>query len=140
MSPEPNVISTTIGKHAVRLAGSRSGPCSIMGATDHDSGPALYDRKYGSIPVVSIGKYCEQNENLVIPIGIQVHHGLVDGIHAGDFYQHLSVMWKHLPNIWPDGFLVQHRKQKASTSFSKGHFRAYQPAYHLGGYRNHHMR
>jgi len=51
-----------------------------------------YDKKYGSIPVVSIGKYCEQNGNLVIPIGIQVHHGLVDGIHVGDFYQHLSVM------------------------------------------------
>jgi chloramphenicol O-acetyltransferase type A len=51
-----------------------------------------YDKKYGSIPVVSIGKYYEQNENLVIPIGIQVHHGLVDGIHVGDFYQHLSVM------------------------------------------------
>ena len=51
-----------------------------------------YDKKYGSIPVVSIGKYREQNENLVIPIGIQVHHGLVDGIHIADFYEHLSVM------------------------------------------------
>ena len=51
-----------------------------------------YDRKYGSIPVVSIGKYLEQNERLVIPIGIQVHHGLVDGIHVGDFYEHLSAM------------------------------------------------
>jgi chloramphenicol O-acetyltransferase type A len=51
-----------------------------------------YDKKYGAIPVVSIGKYCEQNGKLIIPIGIQVHHGLVDGIHVGDFYQHLSAM------------------------------------------------
>jgi chloramphenicol O-acetyltransferase type A len=51
-----------------------------------------YDEKYGSIPVISIGKYFEQNKTLVIPIGIQVHHGLVDGIHIADFYKYLSTM------------------------------------------------
>lgn len=51
-----------------------------------------YDKKYGSIPVISIGKYVKQNEDMIIPIGIQVHHGLVDGIHVADFYEHLSAM------------------------------------------------
>ncbi len=51
-----------------------------------------YDKKYGSIPVIAIGKYLEQNGRLMIPIGIQVHHGLVDGIHIGQFYERLSAM------------------------------------------------
>jgi chloramphenicol O-acetyltransferase type A len=51
-----------------------------------------YDKNYGSIPIVTIGRYLEQNARFVIPIGIQVHHGLVDGIHVGDFYNELSAI------------------------------------------------
>ncbi len=51
-----------------------------------------YDKKYGCIPVISIGKYLEQSGKLVVPIGIQVHHGVVDGLHVGEFYEHLSAM------------------------------------------------
>jgi chloramphenicol O-acetyltransferase type A len=58
-----------------------------------------YDKKYGSIPVIAIGKYLEQNGRLVVPIGIQVHHGLVDGIHVGEFYAHLSDMCR-TPAHW----------------------------------------
>ena len=58
-----------------------------------------YDKKYGSIPVVSIGKYCEQNENLVIPIGIQVHHGLVDAYMSGIFTGICQLCAERLPNI-----------------------------------------
>ncbi|MEY4529238.1 MAG: Chloramphenicol acetyltransferase, partial [Nitrospirota bacterium] len=29
---------------------------------------------------------------ILIPIAIQVNHALVDGIHLGDFYAHLSSM------------------------------------------------
>lgn len=49
-----------------------------------------YAKQYASIPVISLGKYFEQNGRLLIPVGIQVHHGLVDGIHIGDFYQLLA--------------------------------------------------
>lgn len=38
-----------------------------------------YNEKYGSIPIVTIGKYFEQGNKLMVPIGIQVHHGVVDG-------------------------------------------------------------
>jgi len=51
-----------------------------------------YDKKYASIPVISIGRYSRQNEKLIIPIGIQVHHGLVDGIHVAGFFERLSCM------------------------------------------------
>lgn len=58
-----------------------------------------YDKKYSFIPVISLGKFFEQNGSMVIPIGIQVHHGLVDGIHIGEFYEHLSTMCR-LPSVW----------------------------------------
>ena len=45
-----------------------------------------FSREYASIPVIAIGKYREQAGRLRIPIGVQVHHGLVDGIHVGEFY------------------------------------------------------
>lgn len=51
-----------------------------------------YDKKYGYIPVIAIGKYFKDGDKLLVPIGIQVHHGLVDGIHVGKFYQSLSNM------------------------------------------------
>lgn len=51
-----------------------------------------YSRQYGSIPVISIGKYFTQGNSLMLPIGLQVHHGLVDGIHVGRFYTNLTEM------------------------------------------------
>lgn len=51
-----------------------------------------YDQKYGSLPIISIGKYFKQMDNLLLPIGIQVHHGVVDGIHVGKFYNILTEM------------------------------------------------
>lgn len=49
-----------------------------------------YSKQYASIPVVSFGKYFADNGGLSLPVGIQVHHGLVDGIHVGRFYQHFA--------------------------------------------------
>ena len=58
-----------------------------------------YDKKYGYIPVIAIGKYFKDGDKLLVPIGIQVHHGLVDGIHVGKFYQSLSNMCYN-PELW----------------------------------------
>lgn len=58
-----------------------------------------YDAQYGSIPVVSIGKYFLQGGRWLAPIGMQVNHGLVDAIHVGSFYQHLTRMC-HGPADW----------------------------------------
>lgn len=51
-----------------------------------------YQKRYASIPVISLGQYVAQGERILIPIAIQVNHALVDGIHLGDFYAHLSSM------------------------------------------------
>lgn len=49
-----------------------------------------YSQQYASIPVIAVGKYFEDNGRILLPVGIQVHHGLVDGIHVGAFYRHLT--------------------------------------------------
>lgn len=61
-----------------------------------------YTRQYGSIPVVSVGRYFRQARRTLIPIAIQVHHGVVDGLHVGQFYDRLrDLMGKELPH-WLD--------------------------------------
>jgi chloramphenicol O-acetyltransferase type A len=49
-----------------------------------------YSRQYASIPVIAIGRYFRRDGGLAVPIGVQVHHGLVDGLHVGEFYQTLE--------------------------------------------------
>jgi chloramphenicol O-acetyltransferase type A len=58
-----------------------------------------YSEPYGSIPVITIGKYFEHCGKVLAPIGIQVHHALVDGIHVGKFYNYLSAMCCN-PESW----------------------------------------
>jgi len=48
-----------------------------------------YDKSYASVPVVSMGKYFRQGERILLPVGVQVHHGIVDGYHVGLFYEQL---------------------------------------------------
>lgn len=39
-----------------------------------------------SIPRISWGKYFEENGRIKLPISVQVHHALVDGIHIGQYF------------------------------------------------------
>jgi chloramphenicol O-acetyltransferase type A len=58
-----------------------------------------YDPLYGSIPVISIGKYFTAQAKVLVPIGVQVNHGLVDAFHVGQVYAHLEAMC-HAPAAW----------------------------------------
>jgi len=49
-----------------------------------------YDPIYGYIPVITLGKLTERADGVVMPVAIQVHHGVVDGLHVGRFYSALS--------------------------------------------------
>ncbi len=49
-----------------------------------------YDELYACIPLITLGKYFNQGEQINMPVAIQVHHGLVDGVHVGKFYQQLA--------------------------------------------------
>ncbi len=42
------------------------------------------------IPRVVWGKCFEENDNIKIPISLQVHHAIVDGHHASEFYKKLQ--------------------------------------------------
>jgi chloramphenicol O-acetyltransferase type A len=40
-----------------------------------------------SIPKITFGKVTEQNDKYLLPVAIQVHHGLVDGLHVARFLE-----------------------------------------------------
>lgn len=50
-----------------------------------------YDPLYGYIPVITLGKYTERPDGTVVmPVAVQVHHGVVDGVHVARFYAQLG--------------------------------------------------
>lgn len=42
------------------------------------------------IPIFTIGKYYQENERIIIPIAIQVHHAVCDGFHVCRFISELQ--------------------------------------------------
>lgn len=53
-----------------------------------------------SIPRLVFGKFTKENERLMMPISVEVHHALVDGLHVG---QYLSTLEEALAE--PETFL-----------------------------------
>lgn len=51
-----------------------------------------YDPVYAYIPVITLGKFIERGEGIAMPVAVQVHHGVIDGLHVGRFYAALSAM------------------------------------------------
>lgn len=43
-------------------------------------------RPVDSIPRISFGKYFEENSRFKLPVSVQAHHALVDGLHVGQFF------------------------------------------------------
>jgi len=43
-----------------------------------------------SVPRLAWGRFTEQAGKTTIPLNIQAHHALVDGIHVGAFYRHVE--------------------------------------------------
>lgn len=43
-----------------------------------------------SIPRIGWGKYFQENEKLKMPISVQVHHALMDGLHVGKYYMRIQ--------------------------------------------------
>ena len=49
------------------------------------------DRGRGeSIPRIVFGKFTKENERLMLPISMEVHHALIDGLHVGRFLTRLE--------------------------------------------------
>jgi chloramphenicol O-acetyltransferase type A len=43
-----------------------------------------------SVPRIAWGKYREEGDKVWMPVALQAHHALVDGIHAGRFFESLE--------------------------------------------------
>lgn len=43
-----------------------------------------------SIPRISWGKYFEESGRIKMPLSVQAHHALVDGIHVGQFFNNIQ--------------------------------------------------
>jgi len=47
-------------------------------------------KHHDSVPKITFGKYYLKNDRLVMPVSINVHHGLMDGYHVGKFLELLE--------------------------------------------------
>jgi chloramphenicol O-acetyltransferase type A len=43
-----------------------------------------------SVPVITMGKYTKKDGKLMMPISIEVHHSLVDGLHISKYFNHFQ--------------------------------------------------
>lgn len=43
-----------------------------------------------SVPRITFGKMQQEGDKLMLPIAVQVHHGLVDGLHVARFLEHFQ--------------------------------------------------
>jgi len=48
-----------------------------------------------SVPRIAWGKFFEDGETLKMPLGVQAHHALMDGIHVGKFYEEVQDSLRH---------------------------------------------
>ncbi|MDR7071668.1 type A chloramphenicol O-acetyltransferase [Fictibacillus barbaricus] len=44
------------------------------------------------LPIITSGKYFTQDDNVWLPVSLQVHHGVCDGYHAGLFFEEMQVL------------------------------------------------
>ena len=47
------------------------------------------------LPIFTLGRYREENGRTLLPLAVQVHHGVTDGFHVGRFFSRLQA--------WADG-------------------------------------
>lgn len=46
--------------------------------------------KQDSTPRIVMGKYKETDDEIAMPVSVEVHHALVDGLHVGQFFEKLQ--------------------------------------------------
>ncbi len=48
-----------------------------------------------SVPKIVFGKAAEEGGRLRMPVSVEVHHALMDGVHVGRFFEHLETAFAH---------------------------------------------
>lgn len=47
-------------------------------------------KKQNSVPKISFGKYRTDGDQLKMPVSVEVHHALMDGLHVGRYFERLE--------------------------------------------------
>jgi len=53
-----------------------------------------------SIPKIAFGKFTRDNQRILLPISVEVHHALMDGFTVGRYLSHLEEMLSHPEAYW----------------------------------------
>jgi chloramphenicol O-acetyltransferase type A len=48
-----------------------------------------------SVPRFAWGKFFEQGDHLKMPLSVQAHHALMDGVHMGRYYDKVQALLHH---------------------------------------------
>lgn len=56
--------------------------------------PMTADRQ-DSVPRLAFGKFFEQGGKMYLPVSVQAHHALMDGVHLGQFYTQMQELLNH---------------------------------------------
>lgn len=59
-----------------------------------------YTPAYASIPLISTGRTFLQDGRERLPISVQAHHALVDGVHVARMLEQLSQLCRHPEEVW----------------------------------------
>lgn len=47
-------------------------------------------RRLDSVPKIVFGKYREEGDRMKMPVSVEVHHALMDGLHVGRYFERLA--------------------------------------------------
>jgi chloramphenicol O-acetyltransferase type A len=61
-----------------------------------------YTPAYASIPLISTGRSFRQDSREMLPIAVQVHHSLVDGVHVARMLEQLADHCRQLAMAWDE--------------------------------------
>ncbi|MEN0005376.1 MAG: chloramphenicol acetyltransferase [Bacteroidota bacterium] len=64
---------------------------------------AMHYSPIDAVPRIAWGKYFRLGDSMLIPISVQAHHAVVDGVHMGQFFERLQTFF-----TFPDK-LMKHR-------------------------------
>ena len=51
------------------------------------------------LPIFTLGRYREENGRTLLPLAMQVHHGVTDGFHVGRFFNRLQAWADSAPEM-----------------------------------------
>ncbi|MGL3600382.1 CatA-like O-acetyltransferase, partial [Veillonella sp. ZSJB6] len=49
-----------------------------------------HDQQHDTVPRIAWGKFTETGGRMSMPLSVQAHHALVDGVHVGRYYELLQ--------------------------------------------------